>query len=426
MSPKVAFLALLFVAASAASAQSVNLSFPDDGDRQIWIRSGLPTEAPSDTEGVRTLKSDATIPIGSQPATADVFIWDRKSGNLASKTVKDVGTTIWVVKPEEFQNLALVSVRVEHSGKPVAAASVDLDDGRRKLTQLLAPSNNGLVTFFAVKPGSLKITVHYKVAGKDGKPVTQLLDAALARTEPIPVATISLADNVDTVGTTPPPSDAAAQTGDTSGTQPSPDAANKNTGKSSSKSSGGAGGFLGSLVVYLVALGGMGALIYYGIQYMKKNEDTVGSKLEQLGVQIPKPGDDPLTNPASMQMPMPKAPAPVQKIILDDAAPDLIAPVAASTLISNPRLVSQTGDALSLPEGDLVVGRDIGMGLSLVGESTVSRKHAQLTRTGSLVVVKDFGSTNGTFVNGVQVNGERQLQVGDSVQFGSVRFRFEG
>ena len=72
------------------------------------------------------------------------------------------------------------------------------------------------------------------------------------------------------------------------------------------------------------------------------------------------------------------------------------------------------------------MGRDIGMGLSLVGESTVSRKHAQLTRTGSLVVVKDFGSTNGTFVNGVQVNGERQLQVGDSVQFGSVRFRFEG
>ena len=168
----------------------------------------------------------------------------------------------------------------------------------------------------------------------------------------------------------------------------------------------------------------MGGAIYYGLQYMKKNPDSVGSKLEQLGVQIPKPGDDPLTNPAPV--PMPKAPAPVQKIILDDAAPDLTAPVATSSLISDPRLVSQTGDSMSLPEGDLIVGREVGLGLSLVGESTVSRKHAQLTRSGNTVIVKDFGSTNGTFVNGVQVQGETSLQPGDAVQFGSVRFRFEG
>jgi len=66
------------------------------------------------------------------------------------------------------------------------------------------------------------------------------------------------------------------------------------------------------------------------------------------------------------------------------------------------------------------------LGLSLVGESTVSRRHAQLSRSGGTVIVKDFGSTNGTFVNGVQLQGEKQLQVGDTVQFGSVRFRFEG
>jgi len=72
------------------------------------------------------------------------------------------------------------------------------------------------------------------------------------------------------------------------------------------------------------------------------------------------------------------------------------------------------------------VGREVGMGLSLVGESTVSRRHAQITRTGSTVVVQDFGSTNGTFVNGIQIQDEKQLQIGDSVQFGSVRFRFEG
>jgi pSer/pThr/pTyr-binding forkhead associated (FHA) protein len=94
--------------------------------------------------------------------------------------------------------------------------------------------------------------------------------------------------------------------------------------------------------------------------------------------------------------------------------------------IVDPRLVSQSGDSMPIPEGDFMVGREIGLGLSLVGETTVSRKHANITRNGSQVVVKDFGSTNGTFVNGVQVHGERQLQSGDTVQFGSVRFRFEG
>ncbi len=404
-----------------ASAQNINLGFPDDGDRQVWISPTSPTEVPSDSEGVRTLKSDATLPIGSQKPTAMVYIWDRKSGNLASKSVKDASTTTWVVKPGDFQDIAQVSVHVEHSGKPVAAASVDLDDGRHKSTQLLVPSNNGAVTFFGIKPGSLKVTVHFKASGKDGKPVTQLIDAPLVRTEAIPTATISLADAVDTVGAATPPgakSDSQATKDGSSGASEGKDGSTKGDSKEKG------GNFLGSLLIFVIALGGMSALVYYAVMYMKKNPDTVGSKLEMLGAQIPKPGDDPLTDPAPM--PMPKAPAPVQKIILDDSAPDLFAPVAASTVISDPRLVSQNGDALSLPEGETVVGREVGMGLSLVGESTVSRKHAQITRTGSSVVLMDFGSTNGTFVNGMQVQGERQLQVGDQVQFGSVRFRFEG
>jgi len=81
---------------------------------------------------------------------------------------------------------------------------------------------------------------------------------------------------------------------------------------------------------------------------------------------------------------------------------------------------------MPVPEGELVVGRELGLGLSLVGESTVSRKHAVITRNGSQVLVKDCGSTNGTYVNGVQLQGEKQLQIGDNVQFGSVRFRYEG
>jgi hypothetical protein len=392
----------------------VHLGFPDDGDRQVWINAGLPTEPPTDTDGVHTLKSEATIPIGNQKPNDLVLVWDRKSGNLASKSVHDAGISTWSVATADFKDVAEVSIHVEHDGKSVAAASVDLDDGRRKSTQLLAPSNNGVVSFFGVKPGSVKATVHYKVSGKEGKPLTQLFDLSLTRAESIPVFTISVADSVDT-------NSAAAGAG--AATPPAGSAPSSAGGdKSSSKDSGGS--IFGSIIIYLLVLCGAVAAVYYGVKYLKANPDSVGSKLEALGVQIPKPGDDPLTNAAPV--PMPKAPAPVQKIILDNAAPDLISPVVASSVISDPRLVSQSGDALSLPEGELIVGREVGMGLSLVGESSVSRKHAQLTRQGSTVTVLDFGSTNGTFVNGVQIQGEKQLQIGDSVQFGSVRFRFEG
>jgi pSer/pThr/pTyr-binding forkhead associated (FHA) protein len=91
-----------------------------------------------------------------------------------------------------------------------------------------------------------------------------------------------------------------------------------------------------------------------------------------------------------------------------------------------PRLVSASGDALSLDEGVLTVGREIGLGLSLINETTVSRNHAEIVRMGTSVKVRDLGSTNGTFVNGVQVTGEVELKPGDQVQFGAVRFRFEG
>lgn len=415
MSPKVALSILVFSGAAFASAQSVNVSFPEPGDRQVWIASGPLNVAPGDSDGIHVLQTEAAVLADDAKPDANIYVWDRKTGNLAWKALKDAKSG-WSVKPEDYQAIGVVDVRVEHLGKPVAGGIVDLDDGVHKSSHLLVAKDNGDTKFADVKPGSLKITVHFKVGSKDAEPVTQLLDAPLKRSDPTPTATISLADAVDTVG--PASGSSAPAAGGPTG-----DAAATSSSSSPKKGEEG-GSIIGNIITYLVILGAMIAAIYYGIRYMKSNPDSVASKLEQLGVQIPKPGADPLTSPAPV--PMPKAPAPVQKIILDDAAPDPIAPMSASTAVSDPRLVSQSGDVLPLPEGELTVGREVGMGLSLVGESTVSRKHAQLTRSGGSVVVKDFGSTNGTFVNGVQIQGEKQLQIGDTVQFGSVRFRFEG
>ena len=428
MSPKIVLCTLFCAVASWASAQSVNLAFADDGDRQIWIASALPTHAPGDTEGVRTLKSDATIPFKDAKPSDMVFVWDRKRGNIAAKSVKDASAAIWEVKGTDFQSVAQVSVSVLHDGKPVAAATVDLDDGKHKTTELLDPSSKGVITFFGIKPGAVKVSVHYKVAGKEAPAVTQLVDVALTRTDTVPIAKIAVADAVDTVGSTAEPTTAPATATGGADNSSAPTKGSKADSDKSSTSEG-FGSVLAKIVIYLLVLGAMGFALYYAMIAVKKNPDSVASKLEQLGVQIPKPGDDPITDPSQMPAPARPTPMPVQKIILDDAAPDPIQPVATAYVSSgvvDPKLFSESGEAMPVPEGELIVGRELGLGLSLVGESTVSRKHAQLLRNGNQVIVKDFGSTNGTFVNGVQLQGEKQLQSGDTVQFGSVRFRFEG
>ncbi|AVZ75983.1 peptide-binding protein [Streptomyces lunaelactis] len=80
---------------------------------------------------------------------------------------------------------------------------------------------------------------------------------------------------------------------------------------------------------------------------------------------------------------------------------------------------------LLLPEPGpypLRIGRDPGNGLRL-SHDTVSRLHAELSRKGSLWILRDLGSTNGTTVNGQRVTGSVVVQDGDMVGFGRMSFR---
>jgi adenylate cyclase len=54
----------------------------------------------------------------------------------------------------------------------------------------------------------------------------------------------------------------------------------------------------------------------------------------------------------------------------------------------------------------------------------VSRVHAIIEVDGVEPVVRDLGSTNGTFVNGERV-GARALHDGDELVFGNTVLRFE-
>jgi pSer/pThr/pTyr-binding forkhead associated (FHA) protein len=60
----------------------------------------------------------------------------------------------------------------------------------------------------------------------------------------------------------------------------------------------------------------------------------------------------------------------------------------------------------------------------VLADPSVSRAHAVLEISFGEPLVRDLGSTNGTFVNGRRVSLER-LHDGDELLFGNTRMRFE-
>ena len=65
----------------------------------------------------------------------------------------------------------------------------------------------------------------------------------------------------------------------------------------------------------------------------------------------------------------------------------------------------------------VLLGRSDDCGVKLAG-SEISRRHAELVRMGSLWVLRDLGSRNGSFVNGKRLAQGAPLSVGDVVRLG--------
>jgi FHA domain len=70
------------------------------------------------------------------------------------------------------------------------------------------------------------------------------------------------------------------------------------------------------------------------------------------------------------------------------------------------------------------LGRDVNNAI-VVDDQFASAQHAVLTFRGRTWYVEDLRSTNGTFVNGAQVEGVSPLGFGDEIQLGQVRMRLE-
>jgi EAL domain-containing protein (putative c-di-GMP-specific phosphodiesterase class I) len=70
----------------------------------------------------------------------------------------------------------------------------------------------------------------------------------------------------------------------------------------------------------------------------------------------------------------------------------------------------------------VIVGRDPSLGLPVV-RSEISRHHAEFSEQGGQLILKDLGSTNGTFVNHVKLEGQTSLRHGDVIHFASYEAR---
>jgi pSer/pThr/pTyr-binding forkhead associated (FHA) protein len=79
------------------------------------------------------------------------------------------------------------------------------------------------------------------------------------------------------------------------------------------------------------------------------------------------------------------------------------------------------GKEIPLTKSNFLIGRADDCHLR-AGSDLISRHHCMFTIEGDVVVLKDFGSRNGTLVNDQRVEGERTLQAGDQLKVGPLEF----
>jgi len=75
------------------------------------------------------------------------------------------------------------------------------------------------------------------------------------------------------------------------------------------------------------------------------------------------------------------------------------------------------GRTFRIEKGSTILGR--GIADVALHAKDVSRKHARLQVLGEGFVLEDLESANGTFVNGIEVEGKTTVRIGDRIQLGS-------
>ena len=87
--------------------------------------------------------------------------------------------------------------------------------------------------------------------------------------------------------------------------------------------------------------------------------------------------------------------------------------------------VLQEGEEFTVDSAAVTIGRATQSTVPIDGDEFASARHARIEPRRDGVWVTDVGSTNGTYVNGVQIDRPRKLVSGDVVRTGETELRYE-
>lgn len=410
----------MLLPAVALARETLDVALPDDQPKVVWLCEGVPNTLPD--------KPDPAAPKPGTPVWAtsrhklqlpdkgadSLAVWDPARGVVAVVPLAALKASPKVLE-EDFLFYDGVTVRVQGRNGPPASGLVRLKDRQRQQEALLSPAGDGEVRFVLVRKGEVTVSGMVSSNGKayEFAPKKFVLDAAApAQTEGASLLAVALPVDVDLAAS--PAEEKAKEDSRSNPTsrQPAAEPGSAAQAPTDTPAERPGGSLWGALVGLVVAV----ALVWLGIRHLSQRRDWVRERLEQMGVQVPEAPPQPQ---AGHVPPQPKAAEPQPTIRLEGAE------TAAAVAVERPRLVSAQGEVFDVPEGVTEVGREV-VGFSIPDEPTVSRRHAQIERSGPRVVVRDLGSTNGTAVNGVKITGDTELRPGDTVQFGAARYRFEG
>ncbi|MGQ9550065.1 MAG: S8 family serine peptidase [Roseiflexus sp.] len=136
----------------------------------------------------------------------------------------------------------------------------------------------------------------------------------------------------------------------------------------------------------------------------------------------PTPAPVPAPVPVYTPPPAPAPPQPYQPAPPPIATPQSQPTGAWGTLTvvagaAQPRTYSLAGT-------EVLIGRSEECQIVLIGDGSVSRRHALVRNDGRQVTVMDVGSSHGTYLNGVRIVQPTPVRRGDVLQVGQTQLRF--
>lgn len=142
----------------------------------------------------------------------------------------------------------------------------------------------------------------------------------------------------------------------------------------------------------------------------------------------PAPAPAPVYVPPARVPPQPYPPvAPQPQPYQPAAQPQRAAPAApppgawgSLTVIAGPA----QHQPFALSGSEALIGRSEECQIVLLGDGTISRRHAIVRNNGRQVTVEDAGSSHGTYLNGIRVTQAIPVRRGDVVQVGQTQLRF--